>query len=82
MSSRVVGQGDGVVICEAVALAVEIAEKSQIAVQVQKDDVNAGTSSGLSCLKIVLYYGGPHEGNKKGTDGKKDTKSDKDHLCK
>src|SRR5258708_4149346 len=43
MASRVVGEGEGVVVREAVALAVEIARKSQIAVQAQKEAVNAGT---------------------------------------
>ena len=48
MASRVVGEGDGVVVREAIALALEIAGKSQIAVQAQKEAVNAGTS--LSCF--------------------------------
>jgi enoyl-CoA hydratase len=50
MASRVVGGGDGegegdaaAVVREAVALAGEIAGKSQIAVQAQKEAVNAGT---------------------------------------
>ena len=42
MASRVVGEGEGVVVREAVALAVEIAGKSQNAVQAQKEAVNAG----------------------------------------
>ena len=46
LSSHVVGEGD-VIVCEAVALAVEIAEKSQSAVHAQKEVVNAGTSSAL-----------------------------------
>src|SRR6266851_2309901 len=48
MASRVVGEGDGegdgaAVVREAVALAGEIAGKSHIAVQAQKEAVNAGT---------------------------------------
>jgi enoyl-CoA hydratase len=48
MASRVVGGGEGdgdgaAVVREAVALAGEIAGKSQIAVQAQKEAVNAGT---------------------------------------
>ena len=46
MSSHIVGEGD-VIVCEAIALTVEIAEKSQIAVQAPKEVVNAGTSSAL-----------------------------------
>jgi hypothetical protein len=42
MPSRVVGEDEGVVVCEAVALAVEIVEKSQIAAQKQKQAVDAG----------------------------------------
>jgi enoyl-CoA hydratase len=44
MASRVAGEREGVVVREAIALAVEIAGKSQIAVQAQKEAVNAGTS--------------------------------------
>ena len=44
MASRVVGEGEGAVVREAVALAAEIAGKSQVAVQAQKEAVNAGTS--------------------------------------
>ena len=46
MVSRVVdeGNGGGDVVREAVTLAAEIAGKSQIAVQAQKEAVNAGTS--------------------------------------
>ena len=47
MASRVVGEGEGVVVREAVALAVEMTPKSQIAVQAQKEAVNVGTSSVL-----------------------------------
>jgi hypothetical protein len=48
MASRVVGGGEGegdgtAVVREVVALAGEIAGKSQIAVQAQKEAVNAGT---------------------------------------
>ncbi|KAI9510927.1 ClpP/crotonase-like domain-containing protein [Russula earlei] len=48
MASRVVGEGDGEVVREAVALAAEIAAKSQIAVQAQKEAVNAAFEQGLS----------------------------------
>ena len=51
MANRVVGEGEGVVVREAVALAVEIAGKSQIAVQAQKEAVNAGM---LLCF--FFYY--------------------------
>ena len=47
MSGRVAGESGGVVICETVVLAVEIAEKSRIAVQAQKQAVNVGTFPGL-----------------------------------
>ncbi len=47
MASRVVGEGEGVVVRETVALAVEIAGKSQIAVQAPQEAVGVGTSSGL-----------------------------------
>ena len=40
--SRVVGEGEGVVVKEAVALAKEISTKSQIAVQAAREVVNAG----------------------------------------
>jgi hypothetical protein len=57
MSSRVVGQGDGVAICEAVPLTVETAEKSQIAVEARKENVNAGTSSEiLLCALLVRFH--------------------------
>jgi enoyl-CoA hydratase len=52
MASRVVGKGEGVVVREAIALAVEIAGKSQIAVQAQKEAVNAGTS-------LLCFFVGP-----------------------
>jgi len=55
MASRVVGEGEGVVVRETVALAVEIAGKSQIAVQAQKEAVNAGTSSSLF-LPFLPFY--------------------------
>jgi len=48
MASRVVGEGEGVVVREAIALAVEIAGKSQVAVQAQKEAVNAAFEQGLS----------------------------------
>ena len=42
MISRVVGEGEGEVVKEAVIMAKEIASKSQIAVQAGKEVVNAG----------------------------------------
>ncbi len=50
------GGCEGVVVREAVALAVEIARKSQIVVQVQKEAVNAGTSSSLFFLVWPGFY--------------------------
>jgi enoyl-CoA hydratase len=44
MVSRVVGEGEGEVVSEAIAMGVEIASKSQIAVQAGKDVVNTGMS--------------------------------------
>jgi enoyl-CoA hydratase len=41
--SRIVGEGEGVVVKEAVEMAKTIASKSQIAVQAGKEVVNAGT---------------------------------------
>ncbi len=52
MASRVVGEGEGVVVREAVALAAEIAGKSQIAVQAQKEAVNTGT---YLCSLLVFF---------------------------
>ncbi|KAH9963818.1 enoyl-CoA hydratase [Russula dissimulans] len=48
MASRVVGEGEGEVVREAVALAREIAGKSQIAVQAQKEAVNVAFEQSLS----------------------------------
>ncbi|KAI0279500.1 enoyl-CoA hydratase [Russula aff. rugulosa BPL654] len=48
MASRVVAEGEGVVVREAIALAGEIAGKSQIAVQAQKEAVNAAYEQSLS----------------------------------
>ena len=42
MISRIVGEGEGEVVKEAVSMAKEIASKSQIAVQAGKEVVNAG----------------------------------------
>ena len=42
MISRVVGEGEGEVVKEAIKMAKEIASKSQIAVQAGKEVVNAG----------------------------------------
>lgn len=44
MISRVVGQGEGQVVKDAVAMAKEIADKSQIAVHAGKEVVNEGVS--------------------------------------
>jgi len=63
MASRVVeqseGEGEGsapAVVREAVKLAGEIASKSQIAVQAQKEAVNAGTFLSMtSCFSILLW---------------------------
>jgi enoyl-CoA hydratase len=43
MVSRVVGEGEGVVVKEAVEMAKVIASKGQLAVMAGKDTVNAGT---------------------------------------
>lgn len=43
MISRVVGEGEGEVVKEAVNMAAQIASKSQLAVQAGKEVVNAGT---------------------------------------
>jgi len=49
--SRVTAEGEGVVVKEAIAMAKEIASKSQIAVQAGKEVVNAGMSYHLTlCL--------------------------------
>jgi len=48
MASRVAGEGEGAVVREAIALAAEIAGKSQLAVQAQKEAVNAAFEQGLS----------------------------------
>jgi enoyl-CoA hydratase len=50
MVSRVVGEGEGQVIREAIAMASEIASKSQIAVQAGKEVVNAG---------MLNFFGSP-----------------------
>lgn len=42
MVSRIVGEGEGEVVKEAIVMASEIASKSQIAVQAGKEVVNAG----------------------------------------
>jgi enoyl-CoA hydratase len=47
MVSRVVGEGEGEVVKEAVKVATEIASKSQIAVQAGKEVVNAGMLLGM-----------------------------------
>lgn len=50
MVSRVVGEGEGEVVTEALAMAKLIASKSQIAVQAGKEVVNAGLSQNLVLL--------------------------------
>ena len=45
MVSRVVGEGEGQVVKEALAMAKQIASKSQVAVQAGKEVVNAGQFS-------------------------------------
>jgi enoyl-CoA hydratase len=52
MASRVAGEGEGAVVTEAVALAVEIAGKSQLAVQAQKEAVNAGECALPQCFFV------------------------------
>jgi len=47
MISRVVGEGEGEVVKEAVSMAKEVASKSQLAVQAAKEVVNAGTNNAL-----------------------------------
>jgi Enoyl-CoA hydratase/isomerase len=46
MASRIAGEGEGAVVREAIALAAEIAGKSQLAVQAQKEAVNSGELRG------------------------------------
>ncbi|KAI0279504.1 ClpP/crotonase-like domain-containing protein [Russula aff. rugulosa BPL654] len=46
--SRVVGEGEAVIVREAIALAVKIAGKSQVSVQAQKEAVNAAYEQSLS----------------------------------
>ena len=53
MASSIVGEGEGVVVREAIALAVEAVGKSQIAVQAQEEAVYAGTSLVLLCGLIL-----------------------------
>lgn len=61
MVSRVVGEGEGEVVKEAVKMAKEIASKSQITVQAGKEVVNAGehhdalSLSRADCLVGVAY---------------------------
>jgi len=45
MISRIVGEGEGQVVKDAIAMAKEIAEKSRISVQAGKEVVNEGTAS-------------------------------------
>lgn len=53
--SRVVGEGEGEVVKEAVALAQSIAEKSQVAVQAAKEAVNAGKPEAHSPIARYSY---------------------------
>ncbi|KAI0279501.1 hypothetical protein BGY98DRAFT_1096096 [Russula aff. rugulosa BPL654] len=55
MTIRVAGEREGIVVREAIALAVEIAGKSQIAVQTQKEAVNASTL--LSLIAVISLLG-------------------------
>jgi len=45
MISRIVGEGEGQVVQDAIAMAKEISEKSRISVQAGKEVVNEGTAS-------------------------------------
>jgi enoyl-CoA hydratase len=54
MVSRVVGEGEGEVVKEAIAMAKEIGNKSQIAVQAGKEVVNAGTPRLLRVLDTSI----------------------------
>ena len=51
--SRVVGEGEGVVVKEAIEIAKTIASKGQIAVQAAKETVNAGKLLGL-CATVFF----------------------------
>jgi enoyl-CoA hydratase len=56
MVSRIVGEGEGEVVREAIAMGVAIASKSQIAVQAGKEVVNAGMLySARSPLQLPSY---------------------------
>lgn len=48
MISRIVGEGEGQVVKDAIAMAKEISEKSRISVQAGKEVVNEGTASQLN----------------------------------
>jgi enoyl-CoA hydratase/carnithine racemase len=54
MASRIAGEGEGAVVREAIALAAEIAGKSQLAVQAQKEAVNSGELRGSLFFVYVL----------------------------
>jgi len=54
MVSRVVGDGEGEVVKEAVAMAKDIASYGQIAVQAGKEAVNAGSSFHAQFLALVM----------------------------
>jgi len=48
MISRIIGEGEGQVVKDAIAMAKEISEKSQISVQAGKEVVNEGVASQLN----------------------------------
>jgi enoyl-CoA hydratase len=56
MASRVAGEGEGAVVREAIALAMEIAGKSQLAVQAQKEAVNAGERRSSSPMFSIFFF--------------------------
>jgi enoyl-CoA hydratase len=58
MASRVAGEGEGAVVREAIALAVEIAGKSQLVVQAQKEAVTAGECRSSSTNAFSFFWGG------------------------
>jgi hypothetical protein len=54
MVSRVVGEGEGVIVREAIALAVKIAGKSQVSVQAQKEADRQRWYVLLVCFLFIL----------------------------
>ena len=55
MASRIAGEGEGAVVREAIALAAEIAGKSQLAVQAQKEAVNSGELHGSHFFFVYVF---------------------------